>query len=257
MQGHSTILVPVRALDEERAAKALFAAAGPGPGLRLQVALLRHVLGAAAAIPGVEVRLCVGHDCGELVAAARATVGGGQLTIIEQVGADRSERLRNAFAQAFSTGAGRVVAVAADLPTLGSGHLREALAAIESAEPRAVAGFAEDGGVWLAGMNAFERAPFEQIPWGTALAGAALARGLRENGFALTALATLRDLDDRDDLQAHVRKLRHDKSNPVLAAMLEVAHETRTLRDGGAAAGKLVTIDEPTGTHKRARNLAI
>src|SRR3954470_14656695 len=149
MQRHSTILVPVRALDEERAAKALLAAAGPGAALRLQIALLRHVLAAASAIPGVEVRLCVGPDCAELVAAARATVGGGHLTIIEQVGADRSERLRNAFAQAFSTGAGRVMFLAADLPPLPAPLVREALATLESAEPRAVAGFAEDGGVWL------------------------------------------------------------------------------------------------------------
>src|SRR2546423_230597 len=158
MIGHSTILIPVRALDDERAAKPLLAAAGPGAASRLQVALLRHVLGAAAAVEGAEVRLCVGPDCADLTAVARATVQGGPLTIIEQVGTDRGERLRNAFAQAFSTGAQRVVAVAWDLPTLATPLLREALAALESPSRRAAAGFSEDGGAWLVGMNAFERA---------------------------------------------------------------------------------------------------
>lgn len=119
--------------------------------------------------------------------------------VVAQRGGPLGERLANAFTDV----AGPAVVIAMDTPQVRAASLERALEAVT--EPgTAVIGFTEDGGYWLLGLPA-DRAPaavFDGVPMSTAHTGAAQRRRLREIGYRVVELETLRDIDDHADLRA-------------------------------------------------------
>lgn len=96
---------------------------------------------------------------------------------------------------------GPVVIVGADAPAMRARHIREAFAALGSAD--AVFGPASDGGYWLIGLARRRSAPhlFANVRWSSRHALADTIASLPP-AFTTEYLSTLRDIDEPDDLAA-------------------------------------------------------
>ncbi len=91
-----------------------------------------------------------------------------------------------------------VLLIGADCPALDAAHLRTAAAQL--AEHDAVLYRAHDGGYPLLGLNRFEAALFEAMPWSTAaVADLTLAR-MAGLGWTVWLGETLHDIDEPADL---------------------------------------------------------
>ncbi len=96
-------------------------------------------------------------------------------------------------------GYGPLIVTGSDIPTVGSAHFREALAALRDHE--VVFGPAEDGGYYLAGMHRPQAALFgAEIEWGGAEVLAASQRLAADAGLSVAHLGVERDIDTVADL---------------------------------------------------------
>jgi rSAM/selenodomain-associated transferase 1 len=119
-------------------------------------------------------------------------------TCREQRGSDLGERMRGAFAAAFTDGFERVALIGSDAPELGPPHVASAFAALDDAD--VVFGPALDGGYTLVAM----RQPhdvFAGIAWSTP---GVLERSLEraaELGLRHALLGPAFDVDEASDLE--------------------------------------------------------
>ncbi|SBO42595.1 TIGR04282 family arsenosugar biosynthesis glycosyltransferase [Cyanobium sp. NIES-981] len=107
-------------------------------------------------------------------------------------------RLQRQLLRALGEGAGRVVLIGSDLPTLASGDLEAAFEGIDAGG--LVLGPAGDGGYWLIGLDRSRPALLAGIPWGSGQVlehTLAAAAGL---GLTPTLLPVHHDLDRAADL---------------------------------------------------------
>ncbi|MGR8009501.1 TIGR04282 family arsenosugar biosynthesis glycosyltransferase [Streptomyces hypolithicus] len=125
--------------------------------------------------------------------------------LLHQVGGDLGQRVADAVETVSGWGAGPLVAVGTDAPTLTGSHLAAAFGALEDGFDT-VLGPALDGGYYLIGM----RAPCTRLfgidsgLWsGDQVLAATLAIAEREN-LSTHLLTPLRDLDTPDDAAAHL-----------------------------------------------------
>lgn len=88
----------------------------------------------------------------EDVAPVRSIVGAGWVPIV-QTGSGLANALQEVALAAFDRGAGVAIAVAGDAPTLPSGHLTEAVAALRGRPGTAVIAPSTDGGYNLVGLS--------------------------------------------------------------------------------------------------------
>ena len=125
-----------------------------------------------------------------------------------QEGADLGARLRGAFGAAFDEGAGRVLAVGSDHPTLPAGHLRAAFSG--GPEPEVRLGPTPDGGYWGIGLTraAWPRAAglFADLPWSSSDLLAATRRRAGALGLPVRELPSWYDVDEPSGLD----RLRED-----------------------------------------------
>jgi rSAM/selenodomain-associated transferase 1 len=138
--------------------------------------------------------------------------------VLLQRGADLGQRLTAAVTDAFTDGAGPLLVIGTDAPTLTGDHLTAAFTALEGHD--VALGPALDGGYYLIGLREPHTSLFTLGPdvWSTdrvLAATRALARGER---LSVGLLPPLRDLDTPEDAAA----LLPDPALPApIAALLQ------------------------------------
>jgi rSAM/selenodomain-associated transferase 1 len=186
----------------------------------LQAALLTSVV-ALAVDAGYATTVVVTppHACDGVAAAVRPAA-----RVAPQRGVSLGDRMLAAVDDALAAGAGCVVVVGTDAPTLDERTLAVAFAALGDAD--VVLGPAEDGGYYLVGLRARQPALFALDPalWGGPDVLAATLDAARHAGLAVRLLDVQRDLDRPDDALA----LRDDPRVPV--AVRSVLHPAAVAR---------------------------
>jgi rSAM/selenodomain-associated transferase 1 len=132
-------------------------------------------------------------------AARRWGEGLGVDRCLLQGGGGLGSRLQRQLQRAWREGAGQVVLIGSDLPTLALGDLELAFAGLNSAP--LVLGAAADGGYWLIGLSRPAAAElFCGIPWGSDQVLAATLAAAARLGLAPLLLEVRSDLDRPADL---------------------------------------------------------
>lgn len=126
---------------------------------------------------------------------------------IVQRGADLGERLHTALSEA-AVGAGAVMALGSDHPTLPLAVVEEAFERIE-AGAELVLGPSVDGGYYLIALapGAVRRELFADVPWSTSAVFATTLERAAELGLAVERLSPGADVDTPEDLEELVTTL--------------------------------------------------
>ena len=119
--------------------------------------------------------------------------------ILPQGDGDLGMRLERAFARLRAEGAGRVVAIGADSPTLDPARLAEAFDMLR--EHDVVIGPAEDGGYYLIGLSVDAGDFFRQTPWSTGEVARVAAERAAARGLSVATLQIGYDIDDEATLR--------------------------------------------------------
>lgn len=132
---------------------------------------------------------------------------------------DLGQRLTRATYQAFQEGAGGVILLGADSPTLPTDLLDQAVASLSKHD--AVLGPCDDGGYYLLGLRQPLAALFECIGWGGDQVADQTRQRAAAAGIDLQQLPTWYDLDRVDDLARAARDLANtaDPSRPFAGAL--------------------------------------
>ena len=158
---------------------------------------------------------------------------GSDLNCRPQSGADLGERLARAVADAFSSGAHRVLAVGTDCPELSPDVLTAASHALSHAD--VVLGPALDGGYYLIGLRADRPELFRNIDWGTGAVLTQTRRIAHDQGLSVHQLPALSDIDEPHDLLVCRRVMGELPGRPMNAAALSIIipslNEARTIGD--------------------------
>jgi glycosyltransferase A (GT-A) superfamily protein (DUF2064 family) len=193
LRSHRLVLVFARLPAEEVARKPLARGAAPACVESLHRALLRRTL-AAARGSGAAVRLVTTGE------APRSLIGP-DVEVVRQIDGSFAARLERAVDDGFRDGWREVVVVGGDTADLEASHLRAAFTALEPGGGRAVLGPTADGGFYLLGLTSPSRAAFRHAALTTDRAFGATWAALAEEGFAVTELVRLHDVDGDADLR--------------------------------------------------------
>lgn len=191
---------------------------GPERCAALQAELIRHTLETASS-PGRRVYVAYAPgDGGEGIPSP--ALADADARLIVQRGGDLGQRLTAAVTEAFADGAGPLLVIGTDAPTLTPGHLEDAFSALETRD--VVLGPALDGGYYLIGL----RRPFTRLfaldPawWSTDKVLAATLALAAEAGLRTQLATRLQDLDTPEDAAA---LLRDPMLPPSVSALLRTA----------------------------------
>ena len=200
MSGHSALIVFTRYPQAGRAKTRLIPALGPEGAAELQRRMTRVTVGRAwsycATTPSSI--LTIAYEGGD---AALMRQWLGPLVFVKQGEGDLGQRLRKAALRAFGAGAGRVVIIGTDCPSLTEEGLAAAFTATHF-HP-IVFGPARDGGYYLVALtHPSQVSLFDNIPWSTAAVLSASCDAARASGHEPALLATLPDVDEPADLPA-------------------------------------------------------
>jgi rSAM/selenodomain-associated transferase 1 len=119
------------------------------------------------------------------------------IRMIDQGHGDLGERLSRAAARVIGASE-RILLIGSDCPELDSNLLR--LASQVLGDYDAVMHPAQDGGYALLGLRRFDLSLFEDIPWSTNSVAADTQARIHRLGWSLHLGATLRDVDEPEDL---------------------------------------------------------
>lgn len=181
---------------------------------QLQAELIRHTMGLATAHTS---RTYLAYSPGDGENHISAAVPEG-VRLLLQRGADLGQRLAAAVTDAFTAGAGPLLVIGTDAPTLTGDHLTAAFTALENQD--VALGPALDGGYYLIGLREPHTSLFALDPdlWSTDHVLAATRTLARTEGLSIGLLPPLRDLDTPEDAAA----LLLDPALPVpIAALLQ------------------------------------
>ncbi len=234
MSGPPAILVFTRYPEPGHAKTRLIPAVGAEGAAALQRRMTRHTLGRASAycMGGREARLTVVHEGGD-AGTMRAWLG--PLSFTPQGTGDLGERLQRAARQAFDAGAGLVIIIGTDCPSLSEAVLSSAVAA--TLLHHLVFGPAADGGYYLVGLDDPALVTiFEKIPWSTSGVLTASVNAARDAGLEPALLATLPDVDEPHDLPDALSVLDAAERVSVIIPALNEAANLRRLLPGLKAA---------------------
>ncbi|MFY3383994.1 TIGR04282 family arsenosugar biosynthesis glycosyltransferase [Paracidovorax sp. MALMAid1276] len=173
----------------------LIPALGATGAAELAHRMLNVAVNAALASDVGPVELCVSPGLDEYDWSALDLPGG--LTWSGQGIGDLGARMARAAQRATSDGA-PVVLMGTDCPSLDSGMLRRASAALLDHDASLIP--AEDGGYTLLGLQRFDETLFEHMPWSTPGVAAETRRRIARLGWRLCELPPLHDIDEPQDL---------------------------------------------------------
>ena len=143
-------------------------------------------------------------------------IGPGFLLVPQGPG-DLGRRLAAAFDRLFRRGAGPVILIGADTPTLPRAVLERALRVLDDPATDVVLGPSEDGGDYLIGRRAPRAALFEDGAWSTASVFSATLARARAARLRVVRLRRWWDVDTPDDL-ARLQRWLAGRSRSTLPA---------------------------------------
>jgi uncharacterized protein len=108
-------------------------------------------------------------------------------------------RLADAFDDVLGQANAPAILIAMDTPQVAAAQLDNALRCLDSSD--AVIGLTPDGGYWLIGLRAANRAVFEGVPMSTDHTGDAQLERLSQLGMSVSIIEQLFDLDTIAELQ--------------------------------------------------------
>ncbi|VBB44058.1 conserved hypothetical protein [uncultured Desulfatiglans sp.] len=174
---------------------------------------------------------------------------------------DLGARMLGAFEAAFQSGAGAVIGVGSDIPSLSSEILEQAVEGLRWNDT--AVGRAADGGYYLIGMKSIHPPLFEGIDWGTGRVYAQTSEKIRRLGLSVAELPPLQDVDRPEDLDV----VRHDprfsdvfSGKSLVSVVIPTLEESGTIRRllewlGRAGVG-LERIVVDGGSRDRTREIA-
>ena len=169
----------------------------PKDAAGLYECMVRDIVARTATLE-VDVRFLFYEDDGEAESYFRELDEG--LLLLPQEGAGLGERLVNAFAEVFSRGFRTAAVIGADSPDLPMAYLREAFERLESGTADVAFGPTEDGGYYLAAMQAPHPELFRDVPWSTDQVLSVSLQRATEVGLRPALLPDWYDLDEPADL---------------------------------------------------------
>lgn len=121
-----------------------------------------------------------------------------------QRGKGFSERLTNAFSDAFEMGYENVISIGNDCPDLSVNDLINASYQVQ--EKGIVLGPATDGGVYLIGINnaLFNPSGFKELPWLKTNLFATIQQKLKDHNIGFYCLETHSDIDSKKDITCFI-----------------------------------------------------
>jgi rSAM/selenodomain-associated transferase 2/rSAM/selenodomain-associated transferase 1 len=181
----------------------LASALGVEGAARLQREMTEHALSRTRALAaGRPVGLEIHYEGGG--AGRMAEWLGPGLAYRPQAGGDLGARMDFAFAEAFRTGAAKVVLVGTDCPGITTTILRSAFDLLRLFD--VVLGPAGDGGYYLIGLRQQASKLFHEVPWGTATVAARTLKAATELGLRAVTVDPLVDVDRPEDLPVWERE---------------------------------------------------
>lgn len=123
-----------------------------------------------------------------------------ELLLRPQEGAGLGVRLGNAFSEVFSSGFTTAAVIGADSPDLPMTFIQEAFERLESGVADVAFGPTEDGGYYLAAMQAPHPELFRDVPWSTPQVLAVSLQRAAEIGLRPALLPLWYDVDEPADL---------------------------------------------------------
>lgn len=136
-------------------------------------------------------------------------VAQGDYRLWPQGGGSLGARMRAFFDRAFQSGAGRIVLIGSDSPTLPADRIERAFELLHSCD--CVLGPATDGGYYLIGQRGSSRPIFEDVQWSDPRTFEQTVARIAQLGDRLELLPPWYDVDTPQDLallRGHMRALR-------------------------------------------------
>ncbi|MEU3199374.1 TIGR04282 family arsenosugar biosynthesis glycosyltransferase [Streptomyces sp. NPDC006996] len=197
-RGTPAILVMAKAPRPGTVKTRLHPLLGPLRCAELQAGLIRHTMELTTVHTPWTYLACAPADGGDTIGTA---VPAG-VRLLLQRGEDLGRRLAAAVTDAFVDGAGPLLVIGTDAPTLTGDHLAAAFAALENHD--VVLGPALDGGYYLIGLRAPHTSLFGlgSDVWSTDRVLTATLGVARREGLSVGLLCPLRDLDTPEDAAA-------------------------------------------------------
>jgi rSAM/selenodomain-associated transferase 1 len=120
--------------------------------------------------------------------------------LIEQLGADLGERLRNCLDGLLGDAYAGAVAIDSDTPTLPTAFLEQAVSLLSGPGADVVVGPSDDGGYYLIGVRRPAPFLFERMPWSTPAVLPETLRRAEAKGLQVARLPVWFDVDTPADL---------------------------------------------------------
>ncbi|MER7895048.1 TIGR04282 family arsenosugar biosynthesis glycosyltransferase [Streptomyces sp. NPDC096046] len=196
--GAPAILVMAKAPRPGTVKTRLHPLLGPRRCGQLQAELIRHTLEPAAARTPRTYLAYAPADGEDGISTAVPT----GVRVLRRRGADLGQRLAAAVTDAFTDGAGPLLVIGTDAPTLTGDHLTTAFTALKSHD--VALGPALDGGYHLIGLRAPHTSLFalDSDAWSTDRVLVATRALARREELSVGLLPALRDLDTPEDAAA-------------------------------------------------------
>ncbi len=189
---------------------------GPDGCAALQAELIRHTVEMTSS-QGLRTYMAYAPGEGE---DSLGDVHLPEVRLMAQRGENLGQRLTSAVVEAFADGAGPLLVIGTDAPTLTGDHLTAALSTLEHKE--VVLGPALDGGYYLIGMRHPHVGLFgiDAALWSTDKVLEATLALATDGGLSVELLAPLRDLDTPEDATALL-------TDPVMPARIAALLQPR------------------------------
>ncbi len=164
--------------------------------------LLQETVGLVQHLKGIDAVVAVAPPEG--MEKVREILGD-SISLVPQSGGDLGVRLSHVFEEAFTDGAGGVIALGADHPGLPLDYLNQAVHLLREGGDQVVLGPTEDGGYYLIGLTRPHPELFIQMPWSTPDVFRVTQMRAEKAGLPVRTLPEWFDIDRPEDLKKMIQ----------------------------------------------------